>query len=190
MPRRGAADALLMLLVLAGWTLAGAPEAKESEKPHWSDALKGVPLGPFQLDIGGSVRFRYEYQNDFNQQRYADDRKPGFRRDHFLLQRTRLDLNLRFGEEARFYVELQDARAYDSDFKKDDFDPQLYSCPYWNPLDLRQAYLEWLHIGDTPFGIKLGRQAIFYGDNRIWGPGEWGNVGRYAWGTGRASEAA
>ena len=45
----------------------------------------------------------------------------------------------------------------------------------------RQAYLEWLHIGGSPFGIKIGRQAIIYADNRVWGPGEWGNVGRYTW---------
>jgi len=171
------------LLVLGGCALAAEPDAKKEEKPKepdWSDVLKGIPLGPFRLDIGGSVRFRYEYQNDFNQQRYADP-APGRAKDGFLLQRTRLDFNLRFAEQARFYVELQDARVYGSDFRTDDFDSRLHSCPYRNPLDLRQAYLEWLHIGDSPFGIKIGRQAIFYADNRIWGPGEWGNAGRYTW---------
>jgi len=170
-----------MLFALAASAVPGALEGEKAKKPrklHWSDALKDIPLGPFRLDIGGSVRFRYEYSNDFNKQRYADDRKPGFHTDHFMLHRTRLDFNLRFGEEARLYVELQDARAYGSDFRKDDF---VIGCPYWNPVDLRQAYVEMLHIGGTPFGIKVGRQKIHYGDNRIWGPGEWGNVGRYTW---------
>ncbi len=183
MTRRQARAIALVLLVIGGHALAAEPAAKKEEKPKepdWSNALKNIPIGPFRLDIGGSVRLRYEYQNDFNQQRYADERR-GFSRDGFLLQRTRLDFNLRFAEQARLYVELQDARVYGSDFRTDDFDWRLYSCPYRNPLDLRQAYLEWLHIGGTPFGFKIGRQAIFYADNRIWGPGEWGNAGRYTW---------
>jgi hypothetical protein len=177
---KGCLRAALGIALLAECALAGAtkaPEQKAQDAPHWSDRLKDVPLGPFRLDVGGSVRFRYEYQNDFNLQRYADDR-PGFRSDHFLLRRERLNFNLRMGEDARVFVQLQDAYAHGSNFGKDDF---ILGCPYWNPFDLRQAYLEWRRIGGTPFGIKIGRQAIYYGDNRIWGPGNWGNVGRYTW---------
>lgn len=179
MPAGRTAIVAALSLLSTAHSFAAATEGTRKES-HWSDALKDIPLGPFRLDIGGSVRFRCEHQNDFNQQRYADPAR-GFAKDHFLLQRTRLDFNLRFGHEARFYVELQDARAYGSNFTEDDFNSRLYSCPYWNPCDLRQAYLEWLHIGGSPFGIKVGRQAIFYADNRVWGPGEWGNAGRYTW---------
>ena len=184
MAGRRAAATLLALTALGGWTAAGtAPEStgRKHKRSHWSDGLKGIPLGSFRLDVGGSVRLRYEYRSDFSQQRYADRRTADLRRDGFLLQRTRLELTVRFAEEARAFVQLQDARAYGSDFRKDDFPVVIHSCPFWNPLDLRQAYLEWRHIGGTPLGVKIGRQAIFYGDNRIWGPGEWGNVGRYAW---------
>lgn len=45
--------------------------------------------------------------------------------------------------------------------------------------------MKWQAIGKTPLGIKVGRQAIRYGDNRIFGPGNWGNVGRYAWDAGK-----
>jgi hypothetical protein len=48
-------------------------------------------------------------------------------------------------------------------------------------LDVRQAYFEWSRIGGTPLGFKLGRQQIYYGDQRIFGAGLWGNTGRYAW---------
>jgi len=184
MAGRQAAVAAAVAAALAGWAVGGTTEAEEASKPKetdWSDVLKGIPLGPFRFDIGGSVRFRYEYQDDFNQQRYAETR-PGYpREDGFLLQCTRLELDLHFAEQAHFFVQLQDARVYDSAFGKDDFPIQIHSCPYWDPLDLRQAYLEWLHIGGSPFGVKIGRQAISYGDNHIWGPGEWGNVGRYTW---------
>jgi hypothetical protein len=159
---------------------AQAAEKQEPDEPHWSDVLKDIALGPLRLDIGGSLRLRYEHQDDFNVQRYADARKS-FRSDDFLLQRTRLEFTLRMPEEAEAFFQLQDARPYGSDFRPDDFNWRLYSCPYSNDIDLRQAYVEWRHIGGSPFGVKLGRQAISYADNRVWGPGEWGNVGRYTW---------
>jgi len=166
---------------------ASATEAENQpikpQPPHWSDTLKDIPIGPFQLDIGGSIRLRSEYQKDFNAQRFADTRGQTYREDGFLLQRTRLDFNLHLAEETRLYAEIQDARAYDSDFSEDDF---FANNPYWNDADLRQAYIEWYHVGDSPLGFKIGRQTIFYGDNRIWGPGEWGNVGRYTWDAAKA----
>jgi hypothetical protein len=55
------------------------------------------------------------------------------------------------------------------------------SNPFKDPMDIRQAFGEWLKIGDSPFGIKVGRQQISYGDQRVLGPGLWGNTGRYAW---------
>ena len=30
-------------------------------------------------------------------------------------------------------------------------------------------------------GFRIGRQQIAYGDQRVFGPGSWGNTGRYAW---------
>jgi len=41
--------------------------------------------------------------------------------------------------------------------------------------------LEWRKTGSSPFGFKAGRQQINYRDNRVFGPGQWGNVGRYTW---------
>ena len=77
--------AILAALVLASPLARAAQPAAPPRPAHWSDRLKNIPLGPFHLDVGGSVRFRYEHQNDFNQQRYADDRRPGLRSDGFLL---------------------------------------------------------------------------------------------------------
>ena len=45
-------------------------------------------------------------------------------------------------------------------------------------LDIRQFYVEWLRIGGRPLGFKVGRQQISYGDQRVFGPGNWGNTGR------------
>jgi hypothetical protein len=146
-----------------------------SAPPHWSGLFKDIPFGGSRLDIGGSLRYRYEHQENFNIKRYADPLRPD---DDLVLQRFRLDFDFHLNDRADAYVELQDARAFGSDFTIEDF---VLGCPYWNYFDLRQAYVEWHRLVDTALGFKIGRQSISYADNRIWGPGEWGNVGRYSW---------
>jgi hypothetical protein len=142
-----------------------------------SDSLTGIRLGPGELDLGGVLRYRYEYQNNFSVQKYGTDQT-----DDVLLTRVRINVGYRLPQKARVFVQFQDARFFLSKLTRDDFGP---SCPYWNELDLRQAFMEWREIGETPLGFKIGRQTISYGDYRIFGPGDWGNVGRYTWDAGK-----
>ncbi len=152
---------------------ARADNPSTAEDRFWSH-LKGLHIGPGELSIGGSVRWRAEMQNNYDRKRYG--RKDAD--DTFLLQRLRLNFDYHLQENLHFFLELQDARVFDSDYNVEDYNNR---SPDENPLDLHQAYVEWTHIGGTPFGFKVGRQCIHYGDNRIWGPGQWSNVGRYFW---------
>jgi len=153
-------------------TTADEMTTETLEDRFWSQ-FKEIPVGPGRLSIGGSARFRYEWQNHFNYKSYGDKTRDGF-----LLGRFRLNFEYKLRERLRAFVELQDARVWGSDFGIDDFQGR---SPDENPFDLRQAFVEWTHIGDTPWGFKIGRQSIQYGDNRVWGPGEWGNVGSFLW---------
>jgi hypothetical protein len=123
--------------------------------------------------VGAGLRLRGEGQDNFNVRRYGDGSH-----DLFLLERARLEVRLHFLDNLQLFVQGQDAHALGSNFSNADF-PN--GSPYNNTFDLRQAYLEWTRIGGSPIGFKLGRQAIFYTDNRLMGPGEWCNVGRYDW---------
>lgn len=123
--------------------------------------------------MGAGLRLRGEWQDNFNVKRYGDGSH-----DLFLLERARLELRLRFRRDLQLFVQGQDAHVLGSNFSNADF-PN--GSPYSNTLDLRQAYLEWASIGGSPIGFKLGRQTIAFADNRLMGPGEWGNVGRYTW---------
>lgn len=71
-----------------------------------------------------------------------------------------------------------DAHPFLTKLKDKDF-PQ--SSPIQDTFDIRQLHAEWLKIGGTPFGFRAGRQQISYGDQRVFGPGNWGNSGRFAW---------
>ncbi len=157
----------VMLLGLIA-PVSGAGEDANGAGEGWPGILKGIPDGSGALDFGGSLRLRWEYAQNFDVRRYNTRSE-----DDVLLQRARLWGRYRFGKSAFARIMLQDSRFCFSD--------QGTTLPYYNPLDVREAYVDWQHIGDSPFGFKVGRQSISYGDNRIFGPREWGNVGRYAW---------
>ncbi len=134
--------------------------------------LKNVKLGNAYLNIGGNLRLRYEYQNNYNIKEYTNFN------DNYLLERFRLNTYLKTQRGLKIFVQLQDSHCIDCALGIDDFKGQ---CPYVNRLDIRQAYLEWHRINNSPFGFKIGRQEISYRDKRVFGPGAWGNVGRYTW---------
>ena len=155
----------ILLLLFASGGLIGA------EDPM--NVFKGINLGFASLDIGGGLRLRGQLQNNFNAKKYAEGR------DGFGEERLRIECNLKFIETMHLFIQLQDAHVWDLQYSTKDFYPP-YS-PYTNPLDVRQAFFEYQNIANTPIGIKFGRQTFLYGDNRILGPGEWCNAGRYFW---------
>jgi hypothetical protein len=142
-----------------------------AEEPN--NIFKDINLRVAKLDIGGGLRLRCQSQENYNIKKYAQGN------DRLAEERLRMELILKFIENMRMFIQLQDAHVWGLNFTVKDFYPP-YS-PYENPLDLRQAFFEYQNIGNTPLGVKIGRQTFLYGDNRVLGPGEWGNVGRYFW---------
>lgn len=150
---------------------AFSQETKEatSNKKKYED----IVVGPFRLDLGANIRLRHEYQDGFDVRRYAPNTS-----DQFLLTRVMLDINLRLDPSRRLFIQFRDAHALGTRLQREDF-------PRSNPMediwDIRQAFFEWKKIGSSHLDLKVGRQQISYGDQRIFGPGLWGNTGRYAW---------
>ncbi|MCF7847997.1 MAG: alginate export family protein [Kiritimatiellales bacterium] len=147
--------------------------ANDGTASGWDEIYHAIKSPAEKLDIAAALRLRYEHQENFNAKQYGAES-----RDDLLLERLWLDFNYRFTKEARLFLRLQDAHFWSGEFTDDDFFP---ACPYQNPLDVREAYLELKHLAGTPVGIKAGRQIIVYGDGRVWGPGNWSNSGKYTW---------
>lgn len=172
---------LAAFLVTILWALlsaeVGAASAVDSstaaKKAARANEMKDLSLGPCKLDISANLRLRYEYQKGFDVRSYRPEAEDGL-----LLTRIMLDFNLRFTKQTSALLQVRDARAVDSRLGPSDF-------PLNNPIedwcDIRQAFVEWSHIAGSPLGIKAGRQQISYGDQRVFGPGLWGNTGRFAW---------
>lgn len=152
---------------------AGDDSAEEPPPAREQKRLKNIPLGPFHLDFSGDLRLRDEYQTGFDVRGY----RPGVT-DNFLLSRIMLNLDLKLDTDRHVYLQFRDAHSFGSNLGREDFKG---SNPLDDVFDIRQAYFEWRHIGGDSLDLKVGRQQISYGDQRVFGPGLWGNTGRYAW---------
>ncbi|MGQ9621115.1 MAG: alginate export family protein [Bacteroidales bacterium] len=146
-----------------------------------------------QLKFDLSVRYRFEIWNGMNAKNYGDDSPDaiGSLNDKILLQRiipgfTYSSTNITAG------FHLQDSRAFGWSLKDKDY-PDLFKIrktatetPYYtmNPqeefFEIYDLYVEYRNLIKN-ITVKAGRQKIFYGDSRIFGPGDWGNTGRWTW---------
>jgi hypothetical protein len=128
-----------------------------------------------------------------NAKNYGDDGSDAIGKldDKILLQR--IILGTTFSQKRiNIAFHLQDSRAFGWSLRENKY-PDLFKIretgtesPYYtmNPqeeyfeiYDLNVEYKQFLKI----FFIKIGRQKIFYGDYRVFGPGDWGNTGRWTW---------
>jgi hypothetical protein len=130
-------------------------------------------VGSAVVELGGQVRLRFEDDRAFDVRGY----RPAID-DRFLLSRIMLDASVRVSPRHRVFLELRDARQTGSNLRDTDF-PR--NNPFSDTLDIRQFFYEGRPTGDAGIGVRLGRQQISYGDQRVFGPGQWGNTGRWAW---------
>jgi len=151
--------AVACLAVFLNAQSPGETENKQSEKAKL-------------LSLGGTYRLRGEIQDGFNIRTYGTGRH-----EDCLLSRLRLDFDLGLSANFRIHTQMQDAEAVGLSFSDKDFSGG--NNPYHDAFDINQLYFEWWPIKKV--GLKIGRQAISYGDRRVFGPGDWGNTGRYAW---------
>jgi hypothetical protein len=124
------------------------------------------------ISIGGTYRLRGEIDDEFNVKKYGTGA-----RDDFLLSRLRLEIDLKATQKMTIHAQIQDAEVLGSSFSDSDF--KGGNNPFHDPFDINQLYIEYWPV--EQLGIKAGRQSISFGDRRIFGPGDWGNTGRYAW---------
>jgi hypothetical protein len=136
------------------------------------ETQNGQPEKAKLFSIGGTYRLRGESLDGFNIRAFG----TGIQED-FLLSRLRLETDLRLTPHFHIHAQIQDAEAFGLSFSDEDFAEG--NNPYHDPFDINQLYFEYWPVKTV--GLKIGRQPISYGDRRVFGPGDWGNTGRYAW---------
>lgn len=126
--------------------------------------------GRVVFGIEDQTRFEYRDNNfDFN------SGVSTINDDSWLLQRFRLSLQLKPTDWLTFYVQGQDAREIGSN--RADI-PGALGAEGDNPFDLRQLYVEIGNAKEFPLSLKVGRQVLLYGDQRLIGPLDWNNISR------------
>ncbi len=161
---------LLAAFCVAGVSFAGPAPAPLAIQP----APPANPLsfldGKVTLDVQDRVRWEVRENNfDFN------DNVRSLTDDNWLLNRFRLGVMLKPAAWLKVYAQTQDSREYLSD--RPDFPGQL-GAEGDDAFDLRQGYVEISQYDKCPWGLKIGRQVMEYGDGRLVGPSEWNNTGR------------
>ena len=146
--------ALLLLVVAATFAIGGDEKGKEEKKgKSWYEKIK----------VSGELRTRFEGRAKFSPAYPADT-------EHALtLARTRLTIEARPAPNMRAVIQLQDSRVWGE---------EPSTAANLQNVDLHQGYFVWEKIGGSNFALKLGRQELSYGDERLIGAFGWSNVGR------------
>jgi len=142
-----------------------------------------------------NVRYRAEKWDGMNHLNFGDGSESGIGslNDLMLLQRTIFGLSSNIAPKIKAGLHIQDSRIFGWSLNHSE-NPDLFKVkkkgtesPYYimNPneefFEIYDAYIRFDSLLSDNLSLIVGRQKIFYGDYRIFGPGEWGNTGRWNW---------
>lgn len=125
------------------------------------------PSGEINRGLPSWIRFGGEYRARFEGYTGA-----GFRpdtTDAYWLSRVRLDVTIQPVRWLKFYVQGQDARAIAK---------QPGQPPFENTWDIHQGYGELGDFEKGTYALRVGRQEINLGDQRLVGSSNWTNAAR------------
>ena len=90
--------------------------------------------------------------------------------DSYYLHRLRFQAGVKLPAGFRLYAELQDSEEIG-------YKPRPLPGTLVDTFDLRQAYVEYIPVEHSRWRVRAGRQALAYGETRLIGSSNWGNVG-------------
>ncbi|MHC4608718.1 MAG: alginate export family protein [Planctomycetota bacterium] len=139
---------------------------ESSYKKDFFDPIKNIKLGAdLRLSIGGEFRFRMEAETN---KAFDTGRQT---QDTFQLYRYLLHADFRYRKLARVFVQGAAMFAEDRDLPRRGIDE--------NRFDLHQAFFDVRFLGeDIPLTVRVGRQELLYGKQRLVSPFDWGNIRR------------
>lgn len=148
--------------------------------------------GLFRWSLDGDLRYRFESWDNANALSYGNPPEYGRPDDKILLQRIIAGTTINSGRHLTISAHVQDARAFGWSLANAR-EPYAFSVsPEGQPeagykmnpqeefFEVHDLYITvgkfWQHLS-----VTAGRQKIALGDYRIFGPGTWGNTGRWSW---------
>jgi len=95
----------------------------------------------------------------------------------FFEQRTRLNVDATADENAKVFLQIQDSRVWGAETGIIGTST-LSTGAEDEAIDVSQAYVDLLNVANKPLSLRIGRQAIAYGEHRLIGSLEWSNNSR------------
>ncbi len=156
-------------VLFAGHAIAGPANITEPKKADPAPLLSFAD-GKIVFDIQERLRWEIRDNNfDFNRGVNA------VTDDGWLLQRFRIGMLLKPVPWLKIYGQAQDSREF---FSGRPLIPGASGAEGDDSFDLRQAYVDISDFSKCPWGLKVGRQILSYGDERLVGAFDWNNFGR------------
>lgn len=116
-----------------------------------------------EISLSGQIRPRYEFRDPLRDGTEATEA--------FTSMRVRAQLNAALGGDVDAMIQFQDVRFFGeeqntlTDYSADNF-------------DVHQAYIHLKRLGGSRHALKIGRQAVAFGGQRLVGAVEWTQQGR------------
>jgi hypothetical protein len=150
--------------------VSGAGDSPATKQPDSAPAAPNPPSDELNSHLPSWVQFSGEARlrgagilGDF----YKPDSD-----DSYMLTRLRLNMQIKPTSWMRFYFQGQDAHVFGA--------TQTSSLPplQQDTMDLRLGYVEFGNADSKPARLRIGRQELAFGDERLLGPADWLNTPR------------
>ena len=89
----------------------------------------------------------------------------------FFEQRTRLNVDAT-ADDAKVFLQVQDSRTWGAETSTTSTGTEDEA------IDVAQAYVDFANVANKPISLRIGRQAMAYGEHRLIGSLEWTNNAR------------
>ncbi|HUU14520.1 MAG TPA: alginate export family protein [Terriglobia bacterium] len=116
-----------------------------------------------RVEIGGQIRFRAEVRQNADLSSDQSDAR------NFVGQRLRFHVRAKLSENVEAFAQFQDSRLWGQ---------ELSTASNDNLTDLHQGYVQVKDFLAPGLGLKVGRQEMAYGAERLIGAFGWDNIGR------------
>ena len=161
----------LLVSSLAGAPLAAqAPEGKTETSDDFEETGGWLETWLDGFSMHGVLQFQPLYAGNYDFRRSTDDN------DELVGQKIQFGFEKSFGGRYTARVTAQDSRVWGGT-PGSDTGLSTANDGSTESLDLREAFL---HAEGLlgPVDVRLGRQLLKFGDQRLVGTNDWGNVGR------------
>lgn len=164
--------AVLTVVVLGCGTTAGAQQSPTMQAPAASAQTSTTPVPPFPNRANNALPSWLRVRGEFRE-RVEGFSGAGFvseRDDAYWLSRFRFNATVTPNRWVAFQVQAQDARVADKSVG-------ATGTPFRAPFDLRLAFAD-IGTAKSRVAVRVGRQELVYGDQRLVGHVSWLNAAR------------